>query len=558
MKVSIKLFLIILLLALPISSGIYFFLKSKENRSFKELGELYCSEIHGLVQTGGYRRASEMLISRFRQPNLKGSQVSININGHPYLRVQEDLNGFHYHRCKIEGKKGVDVTLHFLSKYSSLEQLNSIFIYGLLFSLFLTFFTVLISLLSQKYISYLVNFNLRKSIGLEASLKSSFIYNIGKKWIDFKGNTFERVKSDINNLQDVIKEKSKELSEEKLTKEKLLVENEKNLEFLEHVKSVKHDLKSPMFSLNTLYQQQKWSSEENEFLARNIVSKVNSLIDQVDEIQKEYQSVKKRHFFIEDEILSTITTKQYKAENIGKSIKFHFNKRTDNKLSLVYLDDRFSRMISNLLDNSIDAIETSGDISIDIEIENQYLLISITDTGTGVNDNLLPLLFKKGATFNKPKGEGLGLYSAKKFLDKIGGGISIKSSGELTIVKISLPKCLVSSDSDLSIFNQPRKTAVLFDDELENYEYIAERANFKKIVEIHGVKEFEKVKKYYLDKKDVIFIVDENLGENLKGSELIKGMVEKSVILTNEVENIFNTEHDQDLVVLSKISVFSL
>jgi signal transduction histidine kinase len=90
--------------------------------------------------------------------------------------------------------------------------------------------------------------------------------------------------------------------------------------------------------------------------------------------------------------------------------------------SLVNADKgRLIQVLSNLLDNAL-KFTKEGDIVITTQKlkDNQELMISIKDSGTGIDPEILPQLFKKFATKSE-QGTGLGLFISKNIIEAHGG-----------------------------------------------------------------------------------------------------------------------------------------
>ena len=109
--------------------------------------------------------------------------------------------------------------------------------------------------------------------------------------------------------------------------------------------------------------------------------------------------------------------------------------------------EQLSRVIMNIIANSMYAIrkkaEPGGLLSIEINPSSgtEPPVIYIRDTGTGIEDNIMPNIFDPFFT-TKPTSEaaGLGLYQAKMFVEDIGGTLTISSTkNEGTQAIISLP-----------------------------------------------------------------------------------------------------------------------
>lgn len=102
----------------------------------------------------------------------------------------------------------------------------------------------------------------------------------------------------------------------------------------------------------------------------------------------------------------------------------------------------FSWVIENLCKNAIDAMGSSGTISIKLKEKEEQVFIDITDTGIGVAKSQFKTIFQPGFS-TKKRGWGLGLSLAKRIIEIYHRGkIFIKSSeiGKGTTFRIILNK----------------------------------------------------------------------------------------------------------------------
>jgi signal transduction histidine kinase len=82
---------------------------------------------------------------------------------------------------------------------------------------------------------------------------------------------------------------------------------------------------------------------------------------------------------------------------------------------------RISEVVSNLLRNAIKFTD-SGTITITSKVGGSNAIVSVRDTGRGIDPELVPRLFTKFATKSET-GTGLGLYLSKKIIEAHGGNI---------------------------------------------------------------------------------------------------------------------------------------
>jgi two-component system sensor kinase FixL len=96
-------------------------------------------------------------------------------------------------------------------------------------------------------------------------------------------------------------------------------------------------------------------------------------------------------------------------------------------LEQLYVDDvQIQQILVNLVKNSLDAIgeagQTDGRIEIHIQTQDNDVLVSVTDNGPGIPEQLRPQLFDSFFT-TKPRGVGLGLSICKSIAAAHGGSL---------------------------------------------------------------------------------------------------------------------------------------
>jgi signal transduction histidine kinase len=107
----------------------------------------------------------------------------------------------------------------------------------------------------------------------------------------------------------------------------------------------------------------------------------------------------------------------------------------------------------DLEQNAIEAMPNGGLLTITVEGDQRHVAITLTDTGTGIAEENIPLLFTPFFT-TKPVGDGtgLGLPQAFAIVKAYRGYISIESNADAhkgptgTTVKIVLPRRMFFQD----------------------------------------------------------------------------------------------------------------
>ena len=100
-----------------------------------------------------------------------------------------------------------------------------------------------------------------------------------------------------------------------------------------------------------------------------------------------------------------------------------------------------NQVFMNIVVNAIHAIPEKGDIYIKTRADADFIFVSIRDTGTGIDENIMPLIFETGfTTKSSGKGSGLGLSICRDIVNKHQGKIEVSSKvGEGTEFTIILP-----------------------------------------------------------------------------------------------------------------------
>ena len=102
------------------------------------------------------------------------------------------------------------------------------------------------------------------------------------------------------------------------------------------------------------------------------------------------------------------------------------------------------QIITNLLNNAIDALDGTGTITVTTALEKntaqqEEVIITIRDDGPGIDQNLRDTLFQAGATSKEGGHGGLGLAIVKRIARQLGGSVTLISSDEGAAFSVNLP-----------------------------------------------------------------------------------------------------------------------
>lgn len=102
------------------------------------------------------------------------------------------------------------------------------------------------------------------------------------------------------------------------------------------------------------------------------------------------------------------------------------------------------KVISNIVRNSIDALDGQGILTIKSYYSYNNIIINIQNNGPEINKDIIEKIFEEGFSTkeNKNGDNGFGLYIVKEIIDKYYGSISVNSNQNLTTFTIKLPLCI--------------------------------------------------------------------------------------------------------------------
>ena len=152
--------------------------------------------------------------------------------------------------------------------------------------------------------------------------------------------------------------------------------------------------------------------------------------------------LKKEKFNLKEMITEILSEYEQKIKNI-KNIKLSYYSQGNDSITIEADRSRLCQVIYNLLSNAV-KFTNDGSITVIAEKKDKddnFILLSIRDTGTGIDSEMLPKLFTKFATKSQTGGTGLGLFISKSIIERHGGKMWAEnnSDGKGATFAFSLP-----------------------------------------------------------------------------------------------------------------------
>jgi PAS domain S-box-containing protein len=125
----------------------------------------------------------------------------------------------------------------------------------------------------------------------------------------------------------------------------------------------------------------------------------------------------------------------------------HYLSFIDPKLPLSIESDsvRLKQVLTNFLSNAVKFTPEAGRISVTIKIKDAHLVVSVKDSGCGIEQDALERVFHafeqaEGSTTRKYGGTGLGLAICKYLATALGGDIEVESEiGKGSLFRLRVP-----------------------------------------------------------------------------------------------------------------------
>ncbi|MAU11556.1 MAG: hypothetical protein CL607_17160 [Anaerolineaceae bacterium] len=238
--------------------------------------------------------------------------------------------------------------------------------------------------------------------------------------------------------------------------QQLVAAKERSNALAKFIHAASHDIKNPLSTINTsLYMMKRDpNGEKQDERIEVIESQISRLMVILDSFSKMAELERNDYLPTIPTDIGQVVTDLYnqfeqKMDDKPVAIQLHI----DDALPYVQINgEMMHRALSNILNNAVNFTPVDGQIDVRVFENRGKVVIEIEDTGSGIAEADLPLVFEpffRGAA-HRPieKGStGLGLSIAKRVIDQHKGRISIASAeGAGTTVRISLPTIVSHTD----------------------------------------------------------------------------------------------------------------
>jgi two-component system, NtrC family, nitrogen regulation sensor histidine kinase NtrY len=228
---------------------------------------------------------------------------------------------------------------------------------------------------------------------------------------------------EIKDLKSSFNSMSRELD----SVQKKLLRAEKEMIWKELSRILAHEIKNPLTPIQLSIQrlEEKYELDPVKFneIFPESVRIINQEINNLQKLARSFSSFAKN---INPEFTRFDAVQIIKDILISYTHKYNISFECDKEITIEFDQTHFYQIITNILQNAIDASEEAGKMKLAINKENTGLLVSISDEGQGIPPENLQRIFEPYFT-KKKKGTGLGLALVKKLVDVNNARIEVES-----------------------------------------------------------------------------------------------------------------------------------
>ena len=222
-----------------------------------------------------------------------------------------------------------------------------------------------------------------------------------------------------------------------------LAKSEREQAWREMAKQVAHEIKNPLTPMRLTVQSFERTFNSSDDKAKDKLKEFSqTLIQQIDvmsSIASAFSDFAKMPIQKKEQI-EIISVIKFALDIFSEEyIKYH---PEEEELYANLDKTQLIRVITNLVKNAIQATENQENPIVEVKVssEEKNLIISVSDNGKGISEDLKELIFEPKFT-TKTSGMGLGLAMIKNIIEAYDGSISFSSKeGIGTVFKVVLTK----------------------------------------------------------------------------------------------------------------------
>jgi len=273
--------------------------------------------------------------------------------------------------------------------------------------------------------------------GNQTKKKANVLLKQKNDEIEEKNYVLSRLNEEITIQNEAINYQKEELEELNAIKDKLF-------------SIISHEFRSPLNSLKgtlALLKVGALSDEELNAISKELTDKINSTSIFLDNLlnwaKSQMQGINPKPVNLD--LWETADENIKLLKSMGDKKKVRIENNIPEKTMVTVDPNMLNLILRNLISNAIKFSMSGGSIIINSEIDGALIKISVSDSGIGMAEENIKMLFQVQSfttrgTANE-RGTGLGLYITKNFIESNGGTIWVESEeGRGSVFNFTVPR----------------------------------------------------------------------------------------------------------------------
>lgn len=268
------------------------------------------------------------------------------------------------------------------------------------------------------------------------------------------------------------------------------------------LQNISHEVRTPLNSIvgfAELLSEPGQSLQKMNSFSRIISANSQKLIRIISDFIEisQVQSKQVRLVFSSFDVISSLyrTANTFLEITQLKNVGLMIDQQIPHDFSMIESDKgKIEKIFFHLIDNAVKFTQ-QGDINVSISLEENFLHLSIKDTGIGIPTEKQEIIFDpfrqiETGLNRSYGGTGLGLTIVKAYVDALNGTISLRSEiNKGTEVTLTIPvKALPSTGNQAQKEHDPdhANTILIAEDEYSNFKYLYEVLHSDNLVILHA------------------------------------------------------------------------
>ena len=211
---------------------------------------------------------------------------------------------------------------------------------------------------------------------------------------------------------------------------------------------VAHDIRSPLAALEAIVGAVNKLPEEERLIIRSAVNRIKDIANHLLEKnrgqakgedgswrledgggkEKKDPSPSPTDIYLLSSLIEPLITEKRLQFRSHSSIDITANLDASSYGLFAKVEPReFKRVLSNLINNSVEALKEKGSVTVNLASDKDWVLLKVQDNGPGIPKEILAKIGQRGQTHGKAQGSGLGLYHARCSLEAWEGSLEMTS-----------------------------------------------------------------------------------------------------------------------------------